>query len=306
MRASQIRLLQAEGMSLDAFESQSTTERMNTLRQLAVKYPHVFAPDHGQSYEHGVTEHAVAVPAGERTWTVVTVQHISHTGVRAEWPQQPDNFAIVAAPDMRPPPRPVLNVQPAQEDGKIEISISSDPSGRTTRYLLYRTADRNAVGDVRRMQIVTRANSDSLEMTDKVTPDRWVAYRTLAVAQSGLQSNPTEPHWIRAGTSQPPTQPQITSIYCDANNGHCDIEARIEGYSLTLQLQRRMTGLGGWQPLTEQPLSSAHDVVDQGNGVCMVTLRDKLPQGTAPVGLYYRVVVIDRRGRRSTSQTESR
>ncbi|WP_336361458.1 hypothetical protein [Haladaptatus sp. ZSTT2] len=309
LRSPEARLLAAVDESRATFTSRDTTARVQRLREIA-KNPanqHAFSPAHETPYDDGETRHQVALPAEDRGWTVVMVRHTGPTGTRSPWPSDDEAFAVVRTPETARPPTPQLAATTdAAAPGEIHLTVAPDPSGATETVRLYRTPDRDAVEDLRRMRPLTPqagSETDPLLVQDAVSPDRWFAYRAVAVAESGLRSAPTAPVWVRAGTTQPPAQPDIEAVaQPSANSRERDVSVRVTGYGLALSLQRRPLGTGRWTRTESVSVEDLGPTLVAPN-VQRVTVSDRVPVGTAAVRYEYRAVVTDRRGATATSGT---
>lgn len=312
LRAPQARLLAAADESLETFENRDITGRIQRLREIATNHhhQHAFSPDHEEPYDDGETRHQVALPAEDRGLTVVTVRHTGPSGTRGAWPTTDECFAVVRTPETARPPTPALTARTDMDaPGEIQLVVAPDRSGSTETVRLYRTPDSDVVADIRRMRPLTpvpSSTSDPIERPDAVPPDRWYAYRAVAVGESGLRSSPTQPLWMRADTNAPPPEPVIESVTRPSPGRSREVTVRVTGYELDLRLARRPVGMRSWTTLDR---TSAQDLGFQalGSSTQTLTVRTEVPTSASDSRYEYYVEVIDRRGRTATSNvvTES-
>ena len=142
-----------------------------------------------------------------------------------------------------------------------------------------------------------------ISLQDAVTPDRWYAYRAVAVSASGLRSDPTAPVWVRAETDQPPMAPEITAV-SQPTTGSRDreIDVQLTGYALSIRLERQLFGTGRWTTVRTWTL----DDLTTEPSPRTATLTDEVPADKADAVFEYRVMVVDRRGASTTSDVEVR
>jgi hypothetical protein len=305
LRAAQARLLTAAGESFAEFEKRDTSEQIQRLREIAKNNRLTFSPDHEEPYDTSSTRHQVALPAEDRGYTVVTVRHTGPTGTLAPWPTQDDRFAVVRLPPTTPPPTPSLST--AGDLDEVRLTVAPDPSGVTQTVRLYRTPYFDAVEDIRRMRPLTPRSGDttnSIKIQDPVPPDRWYAYRAVAMAASGLQSDPTAPAWVRADTNRSPMAPTIEAIKLDGGGSpERRLSIRVQGYGLSLRLERRPIGIHSWTRLQQKPISEFPASGSASSpSTKTLTVTNRPPSGTEGLRVEYRAVVIDRRGQSASSQ----
>lgn len=307
LRAPQARLLAAADESLATFESRDTIGRIQRLRAIAADQTnqHAFSPDHEEPYDNGETRHQVSLPAEDRGLTVVTIRHTGPTGTRSPWSTEDDCFAVVRTPPTTQPLMPnLVATTDADAPSEIQLTVAPDASGATETIRIYRTQNRDAVSDVRRMRPLTpltASETDSLVVQDAVPPDRWYVYRAIAHSPSGLRSPPTAPVWVRANTNQPPTPPVILNINQPTiGSPNRKIEIQITGYGLTVRLERRLFETGSWSTVEVWNLENSTEIASPR----IVTASDRVPQDKANAVFEYRAEAVDRRGARSISTIE--
>lgn len=313
MRASEVALLRA-GHDADSFEKMSAGEKVVHLKQLALAHAEVFTPDHELPYDDVFSDHLLELNGNDRGWTVATLQHTSRTGVRAEWPTEPDCFVVVSVPDVSAPPVPLVR-KASPGDCQSSLHLAPDPSGRTKMFRVYRTRDIKASEDLRSMRPVMSAKAHALSnepakdlvlVDDGLLPDVSYLYRVIAIGEGNVRSVPTGVIAVRPISSQPPEAPKVISVtrLPSPNSELRSVMWLVSRRDYRLTLFRRVTGGASWE-LTLAGVGSdgslklnALSTVPTDAGYEM-TLIDTVPEAK---GIYsYFVRITDPRGRHADS-----
>lgn len=218
MRASQAVLLAKSGTTTAAFEAMNEGERVAHLKALAIQHRSAFAADHELPYGDAAVDHRLELTGLSRDWTVAMLQRISRTGVRGAWPNDPDDFAVIAVPRPPQPSKPVL-IEARPGDRELVLRFAPDPNGNTRTLRILHTRDAAKAQDVRRMQPVLEldvdaiADGDPIAITDDgLLPDAVHFYRVVGLGNGGLRSEPTEIVAARPYSTVPPPAPVLTSV----------------------------------------------------------------------------------------------
>lgn len=300
LRASQAQLLALGDVATAAFDGMATTERMQTLRGLAIQLPHAFSPDHARPYDTE-TRHLVGLPRDDRGWTVVTVQRVGPTGTRSPWPTDRDRFAVVRTPDLRPPPTPRVTVHP--EVDHVRVHVAPDTTGVARSVMIFRASDLEDT-DTRRMRLLARASlgpAQAVEHVDPAPPGVWRAYTAVALNEVGIRSAPSALAWARARAGTPPAPPVVSAVQphrLDPTIREVSVELERIGVSLTVQRRHRDVP-GPWRTVFADSPEAARDVAPLQGGGVQVTVMDDA--GGQPGVREYRAVVVDPEGRSARS-----
>ena len=205
LRTSASRLLAEAGMDRSALAEMDRGGRAAELRKLAADDPdhegtnrHAFSPDH-EGYHGHDGSHDVGIEASSRELTVVRVQPTSASGVQADWPTDPEAFAVVATRRLESvqPPRVQLRATHTTDDEPaVELTVST--TAAPSRVLVWRTTD-ESVDDLRQLTALPPIDLDSGSATviHPADADEWYAYRVAVETPGGQRSDPTEPTWVK-------------------------------------------------------------------------------------------------------------
>lgn len=222
LRTSESRLLaEADGTSREDLP-ESSPERADELRELAIEYPAAFAPDHPESYEAGRGYHDVAVDAKSRDLHLVVVIPTGPTGERSKWPESKTKFAVIAARQLAPVPQPRLNARSEGLKVHLDLSVMKGWKRRGLKRLRvwrWRPTESDTddlPDDLREMRPLRPieleaedsgsepeprdSESEEVSFVDEgVQPSTWYAYRAVAETRDGRRSSAIGPVWVRTG-----------------------------------------------------------------------------------------------------------